>query len=92
MSSFAAKFGGAAVTVGTTATKIVDPRFGRTGLVIYNDGGADLTVGPDSNVTTSSGLPVPAKQSVSLDYFTGTVYGICASGTLDVRYSETYSL
>jgi hypothetical protein len=75
-----------AVSVGTTATRIwAGKSIGRSALV-FNNGAATLYVGTDANVTTSTGIPVAAGSGESFSAYTGAVYGICASGTLDVRY------
>jgi len=80
------------VTVTTTATEIVDANNGRTMLIIANDGGAKIYIGPTSSVTTSNGIPMFAGEKLTRDHFPegykGSVYGIVSSGTVDVRYWE----
>jgi hypothetical protein len=56
--------------------------------LVTNNGAAILYVG-DSGVSVSNGTPVPAAQSMSVDLATGsTLYGISASGSLDVRVAQ----
>ena len=77
------------VSVTNAATKIVDIRSTRRSVVIINlSSSVTVYLGP-SGVTTSTGLAIPAGQSVSIP-FTGAIYGIVASGSLTVSYMEIY--
>lgn len=78
-------------TVGTTVVSL--PQYGqlfnRRALVIYNNSASTIYIG-GSDVTTSNGLPVPAgSYSPPIDAgYDLIVYGIAASGGLDVRVIE----
>jgi hypothetical protein len=86
-----------AVSVGTTATPLAAARTGRTKIAFANNGGTTLYVG-DANVTTATGLPVAAGQTLFWEsiysVFESVVtdqdawYGVVASGTCDVRVLE----
>ena len=76
-------------TVGTTATAI--PATGMTGRLsvsIKNNGAATVYLGP-STVTTDNGYPLAAGAEISLDANANCpIYGIVASGTVDIRTLE----
>jgi hypothetical protein len=80
-----------AVSVGVTATLIAPSSSARKGLLVANnDTTIALFIGPDSSVTASNGMPIPAGgyliNSGTNDNFRGAWYGIVASGSVDVRY------
>ena len=81
----AVAYGNAACT--TSATSILAANYERKGFVIQATDGT-VYIGDDSSVTTSSGFPLATGQSFSSSAFLGTVYGITASGTVNVRYWE----
>jgi len=80
-----------ATTVTTSLTPL--PAYGvlanRRAITIYNNGSSTLYIG-GSDVTTTNGLPVPAgSYSPALDAGVRTiVYGVVASGSVDVRVME----
>ncbi len=79
--------------IGTTAASIVAARTGAIGAgriaaTLYNAGSATVYIG-GSDVTTSTGMPLPAGASVTLDT-TAAIYGIAASGTQTIGVTETY--
>lgn len=79
------------VNVTTVAIQIVAANNARRGLVITNTSSSvDIYYGPDASVTTSTGLPLYANQTLTLDKvpegYGGAIYGITASGTAAVRY------
>jgi hypothetical protein len=81
------------VTVGTTATLIAAANNGRRGLIITNNSSTtDIFYGPDASITKDNALPLYANQTLNLDKvpegYGGSIYGITASGTADVRYWE----
>jgi len=76
------------ITVTTSATLIKATNASRKSIVIRNYGSAALFIGGNNSVTTANGFEVPASQSIYIKD-TDEVYGIVASGTLDVRYLET---
>lgn len=75
------------VSVGTTATVIAAARTGR-GTVTVANGATAIYVG-NSGVTTTTGILVPVNGNLTLT-FNGAVYGIVATGTSSVTYSESY--
>lgn len=81
-----------AVSVATTATRLdtvdeTDSVFGSS-VAVHNNGAATVFVG-GSSVTTAAGFPVAAGTSVSLDVQTAEgLWGIVASGTVEVRVLE----
>ena len=90
-----------AVSVGVSATQIQasvpnasvqQSRFDRKNIFIFNNGAGPLYIGFDNQVTTANaGIIVPAGQSFSADYGENVaIWGISASGTLDVRVAEVY--
>ncbi len=64
----------------------------RRGIQVYNNGSVIIYVGPDSSVTTGTGIPVLPQSlyetSGEKQGWRGSVYGIAASATADVRYFE----
>lgn len=83
------------VTVSSSATKIVSANASRQGLILTNNSvSTDIFIGQDSSVTTASGLPLYANQtreksrSGGSTLWLGDVWGICSSGTADIRYWE----
>lgn len=79
-----------AVTVTTTATKIMDSTPGRRGFVIANNGSNIVYLGFDSSVTSSNGvqlMPQDKWESTgSQSVFKGSIWGITAANSSDVRY------
>lgn len=78
-------YGNAACT--TTATQILAANYERKGFVVQATDGT-VYLGDDSSVTTSTGFPLATGQSFSSSAALGTIYGITASGTVNVRYWE----
>ena len=76
------------ISVGTTATLIKATNSSRKSILIRNNGSATLYIGGNNAVTTSNGHGVIAGQSIYVKD-QDEIYGIVASGTLDVRYLET---
>lgn len=76
-----------AVSVATAATRVVDVNNDRDSLLLSNNGASAVFLG-DSAVTTSTGLPLAAGASLSLN--TGSaLYAVTAAGSIDVRYLAT---
>jgi hypothetical protein len=75
------------VTVAVTATVILAANTSRANLLIQNLGGANLYIGNDSSVTTANGIEIPPNGTITLTV-DDDIYGISASGNLDVRYFE----
>lgn len=76
------------ITVTTSATLIKATNTSRKSILIRNNGSSTLFIGGNNSVATSTGYQVTVGQSIYL-YDTDEIYGIVASGTLDVRYLET---
>lgn len=81
------------VTVQSTSpTLIKASNNARRGIQVYNNGNVIIYVGPDSSVTTSTGIPVLPQSlyetSGEKQGWRGAIYGLAASSTSDVRYFE----
>ncbi len=77
-----------AVTVGTTAVKVVDGSTSRqTVALIQNNSDSDMFLGKNSSVTTSNGLKLSPGATVSVPLATEEqVWAICGSAGKDARY------
>ena len=74
--------GYAAVSIGTSAAVIKAARSSRQSILVQNAHASnDLYVGADSSVTTSNGLKLVAGASLTLDSYTGAVYGIASAAS-----------
>lgn len=77
-----------AVSVGTTATQLTGGDTGaKSGsFAVANVGAATIYIG-GSGVTTATGFPIAAGESMSFDLRSATdeIYGIVASGTVAAR-------
>lgn len=77
-----------AVTVATTATQLTGGDTGaKSGsFAVANNGAATVYIG-GAGVTTATGFPIAAGASMGFDLRSATdeVYGIVASGTVEVR-------
>lgn len=62
----------------------------RKSIIIYNNGGVVLYLGPDALITISNAMPILPQSSLeSANLFAnwrGNIYGLATSGTLDVRF------
>ena len=81
------------VTVSDTATEIVPANTKRRNVTLSNvDTSVTVYIGPDSSITTSNAIPLYAFQTRDDKFisegYQGPIYGIVASGTVDVRYWE----
>jgi len=76
------------ISVTTAATLIKATNASRKSILVRNYGSASLFIGGNNSVTTGNGFEVQANQSIYIKD-TDEIYGIVASGTLDVRYLET---
>jgi hypothetical protein len=85
-----------AVSVGTSATKLIDANASRVYLEIVNMDSAVIFYGEDNTVTTSNGIELSATTSKSWErttgnsnfFYAGEIWAIDASGTSDVRVWE----
>lgn len=95
---FASAISSSAYSYGTTsvagtATSIVGSNRGRSGLMICNsDASVTLYIAFDSSVTTANGVPLAAGKCYSISgpqsTYRGSVFGITAGSTVDVRYQD----
>jgi len=80
------------VSVDTNATLVVAKNRFRRGVTVYNNGTAIVYIGFDDAVDATSGMPLIPRATASFnrvfDGLRGSIYGIAASGTQDVRYME----
>lgn len=79
-----------AVTVTSTATTILNANNGRRGFIISNNSGTIIYIGFDSNVLATTGIQILPQDkwesSGEHAVYKGSVWGITASSTADVRY------
>jgi hypothetical protein len=80
---------GSRTSVGTGATAIPTATLTRRKtIVVYNTTGSTCYLG-NASVTTSTGFPLDAGKSVSLNLAAGVaLYGICASGSATIATLE----
>lgn len=83
-----------AVSVGTTAIMILPANQNRKSYIVVNtDTTTKLYIGPDQNITTSTGIEVAAGGNLAEDFnglaqlYTGPIFGIAGS-TVSVRFWE----
>jgi hypothetical protein len=80
------------VTVTATPTKIADVNGARVVCTVRNVGAADCDLGPDNTVAAGAGFLLTSAGLDSLDIaYTGTIYGVTASGTTVVCVWEEVS-
>lgn len=85
----ASSFGTNQVTVGATATLIVNQNTGRKTVVITNLGTTDVWLGSSNGVTTSNGQLLPGTKGASISIpSTSAVWGIATSGTQAVSFLD----
>lgn len=77
------------VAVAVTATLIRAANTTRSNIHIRNNGAATVFLGTDTSVTTANGYALPAGGEFTDEWWPGAIYGIVASGTVDVRYFTT---
>ncbi len=83
---FNANYGTA--SVGTSAA-VISAAKGRRSIIVQNVHASQiLYVGDDDQVTASNGLRVSSGASLTLEGFTGVLYGIASGASTDVRYFE----
>jgi len=72
----------------TTATLLVSARATRRDLLVRNVGSDTVYLGADNTVTTSTGFPLDTGSCMTFENFIGTLYGIVATTTSNVRVAE----
>jgi len=77
----------ASVNIADSATEIKAVNTSRKCILLKNNGSVTVYIGEDNTVTTLTGYPLEAGESIYI-YDTEAVYGITASGTGDIRYLE----
>ena len=81
-------FKAVAVSVGTTAAALPATALtNRRALIVFNNGTITVYLG-ESGVTAAGGFPLLPGQSLVLETGTTAIYGITASGTVEVRVLE----
>lgn len=78
-----------AVIVEDAATLIVPSGIDQSAIIIYNNSSVTIFLG-GSAVTTANGLPLVPGASYSNTKWTGTMYGIVATGTANARYQRFF--
>lgn len=82
-------FSTAQITIGATATIALTKNAKRVSYIIVNNSSVTIFVGASASVTTSTGLPLAAGQALSMDNYTGEVWGVVATGTATLSVLET---
>lgn len=77
-----------ATTVTTSATSIVASASTRILFQMYNNGSDNVYVGTSTSVTTSNGLKFRPGEVYQEKTYTGALYAICTSGTVNVRWFQ----
>lgn len=78
-------------SIANTATLIFSGNQARAGFILHNAGSQDIYLGGDSSVASSTGIPIAPGEKILADgssAYNGTLYGIVASGTADLRFME----
>lgn len=75
------------VTVTGAATLLVSRNDARYDLAIINLSGVIVFIG-NSGVTIANGVGIPPSGGISLDTFTGPVYAIISSGSVNIGVLE----
>ena len=81
------------VSVGTSATRIVQSNERRQSLLIENNSNLTLYIGEDSSVTTSNGIAILpdgilTESNDGTKLYMGDYWGIVETSTADIRYWE----
>lgn len=87
-----ANYSNGAISVTATPTVVLAARGRRQGLIVQNKGTQDVYYGPDISITTANTVSIPAGGYLNMSdkkgLWRGTLYGVVASGTADVRFWE----
>lgn len=75
------------VAVTTSAAIVVPAAAGRDTVLLYNSGSATAYLGNSSGVTSSTGFPLPAGASITMEA-TADIYAIGAAATTIAVLSE----
>jgi len=86
----------AAVSVTTSATKMLAENYQRCAALIYHNGAQMLYWGTDNTLTIANGMPLAPGTDIKLEstgpqmsaFYFGDIYGIVEAGTADVRVVE----
>ena len=76
------------VTVLNTATLIKAANASRASIALRNIGSVDAYIGSYSTIATSSGFPIKANESLTLDRNTSAIYGVVVSDATNIIYLE----
>jgi len=74
--------------VGTLAVRVVEQNPRRRGLLVKNLSGGEVFLGPDSNVNPATGYSLAVGEVLSLEYYTGQVWGVSAIWDTEVCVLE----
>lgn len=74
-----------ATTVAAAATQILTGHADNAAVIVTNIGANTVYIGSDNTVTTGDGHPLAAGATLTLEDYTGDLYGIVAAGTEAVR-------
>lgn len=73
------------ISVTGSATQIVAASAARPDCTCFNNTATTLWIGGDNTVSIANGFPILSSATFKADAFTGTIFGICDTGTCDVR-------
>ena len=76
------------VSIGLAAGLIVAANTDRKAVTIQNVDADNVCIGFDASVTMNNGLLLRQYSAITLDRYTGAVYGISSAAASDVRYLE----
>lgn len=76
------------VNVTTSATLILASNTLQKRRVIKNIGSVTVFIGSNNSVTSSTGFPLDTNNELQIGDFNGTIYGITASSSSDVIFTE----
>lgn len=84
-----------AVSIGTTTGSILSYNGERTGWTLINNGSANLTISDDPSNVSVQGMPIASSAGAEMsrqneDDPTLALFGISASGNLDIRVQESF--
>lgn len=84
------------VSVGTSATLLIDANAQRVGLIFDNQSAVDIYYGDSDAVTATNGITIPSGEQKEFFhkggawqfYYRGEFYGIVSATTSDIRVLE----
>lgn len=79
-------YGSVGVLSAATLIKAANPN--RKAILIKNNSTQNVYIGSNNSVSVSNGQVLAPGEAFYDDCYTGDIYGICAGGSADVRYTE----